>query len=123
MNDSERRQFTRVTFDSDARLIDPAGSRQWQTEVIDISLRGALVQRPADSPTEFPATLLLHLQLGSEIQLEFNVRVVHTDSEQLGLHFEQMDLDSASHLHRLLELNLGDPALLERELAELLDSH
>ncbi|MFP3874075.1 MAG: PilZ domain-containing protein [Thiohalophilus sp.] len=119
---SERRHFTRIPFDGEARLIDPAEHRQWQTEVIDISLRGALVQRPADSPAEFPVPLLLHLQLSSEIQLEFHVRVVHTDSKQLGLHFEQMDLDSASHLHRLLELNLGDPALLERELAELLES-
>jgi hypothetical protein len=27
-----------------------------------------------------------------------------------------IDVDSATHLRRLLELNLGDPSLVEREL-------
>jgi hypothetical protein len=31
-----------------------------------------------------------------------------------------MDLDTATHLHRLVELNLGDETLLERDLAELI---
>jgi len=32
---------------------------------------------------------------------------------------QHIDLDSISHLRRLVELNLGDEALLERELAAL----
>ncbi|MDZ7662482.1 PilZ domain-containing protein [Thiohalophilus sp.] len=119
---SERRHFTRIPFDGEVQLIDPADHRQWQTDVLDISLRGALIKRPANWTADPARMFILQLPLGNEVQLAFNVRVVHTDSEQLGLHFEQMDLDSASHLHRLLELNLGDPALLERELAELLES-
>jgi len=30
-----------------------------------------------------------------------------------------IDLDSITHLRRLLELNLGDPQLVERELLQL----
>jgi len=34
-----------------------------------------------------------------------------------------IDVDSASHLRRLLELNLGDSQLLEREYHELISPH
>ncbi len=124
MSDSERRHFTRIRFDGDAWLIDPGNNRQWQTEVIDISLRGAMIRRPTtDGPRDFDNTYLLQLLLSEEVQLEFETRITHYDNpDHLGLHFDHMDLDSASHLHRLVELNLGDPALLERELAELLES-
>ncbi|MFO8023958.1 PilZ domain-containing protein [Thiohalophilus sp.] len=122
MNDNERRHFTRIRFDGEAWLIDPASNRQWQTGVIDISLRGAMIRRPTDGPLDFDKTYLLQLQLSDEIQLAFDIRITHhKNPDYLGLHFDHMDLDSASHLHRLLELNLGDPALLERELAELLE--
>ena len=120
MSDSERRHFTRVPFDGEARLVDPAGNHQWPTEVIDISLRGVLIHRP-QGIEDFSSPCVLQLYLGDKVQLEFNVRIIHYDSEQLGLRIEQLDIDSAAHLHRLLELNLGDPALLERELAELLE--
>jgi hypothetical protein len=33
-----------------------------------------------------------------------------------------IDLDTVTHLRRLIELQLGDPALLERDLAELTHS-
>ena len=36
-----------------------------------------------------------------------------------GLQWVQIDVDSLMHLRRLLELNLNDPGLLTRELAEL----
>jgi hypothetical protein len=38
----------------------------------------------------------------------------------LGFQVQYIDLDSATHLRRLVELNLGDPALLEREFENLL---
>lgn len=118
----DRRQFTRIAFDGIARLVDPRDNKQWETEVIDISLRGALIRRPAEGPADLSRPFMLQLALGNDIRMEFDVRVMHSDTHHLGLHMQQMDLDTAGHLHRLLELNLGDPALLERELAELLES-
>ena len=37
----------------------------------------------------------------------------------VGMVCRHIDVDSISHLRRLVELNLGDEALLERELAAL----
>jgi hypothetical protein len=48
------------------------------------------------------------------------VELVHDDHNQLGFHCSHIDVDSISHLRRLIELNLGDEAELERELAALL---
>jgi hypothetical protein len=41
------------------------------------------------------------------------------EQELLGFVCQYIDLDSISHLRRLVELNLGDGSLLERELAAL----
>lgn len=122
MVDSERRQFTRIRFNTEAKLNDPEARRQWPTELLDISLRGALVRQPLNGPEDFSRPYQLELVLADNARMAFEVGIIHSDEDLLGLQFQQMDLDSASHLHRLLELNLGDPALFERELSELLDS-
>ncbi|MGD8711275.1 MAG: PilZ domain-containing protein [Thiohalophilus sp.] len=122
MVDSERRQFTRIRFNTEAQLIDPDADRQWPTELLDISLRGALVKQPLKGPDDFSRIYQLQLVLADNACMAFEVRIIHSDKHLLGLQFQQMDLDSASHLHRLVELNIEDPALFERELSELLDS-
>jgi hypothetical protein len=47
------------------------------------------------------------------------VVLTRTQGELLGFVCRHIDLDSISHLRRLVELNLGDETLLERELAAL----
>jgi hypothetical protein len=46
--------------------------------------------------------------------------VVHLQDRLAGLVCHGLDIDSATHLRRLVELNLGRPDLLERELSALL---
>jgi hypothetical protein len=48
-----------------------------------------------------------------------DVLIAHHENEELGLHCKDIDIDSITHLRRLIELNLGNPALLERELSAL----
>jgi len=50
-------------------------------------------------------------------------QISHADKRLFGLLFEQMDVQSASHLKKLIALNMGDEKLLERELAELIKEH
>ena len=45
--------------------------------------------------------------------------VVHHQGQDYGLACREIDLDSVTHLRRLVALNLGDAALLERELTLL----
>ena len=114
----DNRKFSRILFSSKARLIQ--AGLQFDTDLLDLSLKGALIRRPAQWQTGHNEIALLQVVLeGSELQLDMEVTVAHVHDESLGLRCERIDIESASHLRRLIELNLGDADLLSRELSEL----
>ncbi len=118
----ERRRFTRIPFST--RVIFSNGSGIWHGELLDISLHGLLMSRPDnwDEGAGGACRITVALERGGpEINVEG--RLVHAGERFFGLRFEQMDLPSATHLRRLIALNLGDEQLLERELAELIKAH
>jgi hypothetical protein len=45
--------------------------------------------------------------------------VVHQDGQHIGIKCRHIDVDSLTRLRRLVELNLGDATLLDRELPHL----
>ena len=113
----EHRRFSRISFPGRASL--STLGHHYDTELLDISLNGALVRCPAAWPQE-STSVTLHLPLAeAEATIVMEATVVHHNEQQLGLHCEAIDLDSISHLKRLVQLNLADDALLERELSEL----
>jgi pSer/pThr/pTyr-binding forkhead associated (FHA) protein len=115
--ETPQRKFSRIPFEVDVTLHDE--QRRWETRLLDISLHGALVTAPAT----FAATedkryrLTVHLEGGPDICMD--VEVAHREDDELGLNCKDIDVDSITHLRRLVELNLGDPDLLERELSAL----
>lgn len=119
-NRPEKRRFQRIVFDAPCEIY-------WQddvqiAELLDISLKGALVKRPdgwAASEGE-PCELTVHLN-DDESAIVMAVTLRHLGKDRLGFKIEYIDLESASHLKRLVELNLGDADLLERELAHLIE--
>jgi hypothetical protein len=114
----DNRKFSRILFSSKARVIQDGHT--YDTELLDLSLKGALLQRPANWQPAIGDTALLQVVLNdSELQLDMEVSVAHIHDNSLGLRCERIDIESASHLRRLLELNLGDADLLSRELSEL----
>lgn len=116
--EGQRRLFSRVLFLARARLeLDGA----WHAcNVHDLSLKGALVQisPPTDVAVGTAGQLVLNLDDG-QTRIAMQVRVAHELNQLVGLACTDIDLDSITHLRRLIELNLGDAALLERELAHL----
>lgn len=118
----ERRQFVRVRFDAPALLTTPRGA--YSVHVLDLSLKGALVATPTQAELE-PGTLCqLTMPLAdSGNHIGMQAEVAHMEGLQTGLLCKSMDLDSVTHLRRLIELQLGDPALLERDLGELIGTH
>ena len=115
----ERRQHARITFHTPAQL-EAAGVRS-AVAVLDISLKGALVRLPAGLTLDAGASCRLSVALDqTEGQINIDAAVAHTDQSLAGLVCQLIDIDSATHLRRLVELNLGDPALLERELSALI---
>ena len=115
--EKQQRKFSRIPFDVSVTL--SADRQSWETELVDLSLHGALIKTPADfvSDTEQIYQLAIHLEGGPDIRME--ATVAHQEHEELGLQCKDIDVDSITHLRRLVELNLGDPELLERELSAL----
>ena len=44
---------------------------------------------------------------------------MHVEGHHVGLRCESIDLDSITHLRRLVEMNSGDSTILDREFASL----
>ncbi|MDD2884758.1 MAG: PilZ domain-containing protein [Dechloromonas sp.] len=119
MTESNRRQFSRVIFQAEGRLVTLEG--ELQVAVLDLSLKGALIRPPADFFIRVGSHVELDLFLGPErdLSIQMSATVVHHQGEYFGLAVREMDLDSMTHLRRLVELNLGDESLLERDLGHL----
>ena len=113
----EQRQFSRIAFD--ARATVKQGDHQWQTTVADLSLKGILVKEQTDNriDPEPGVTVIVELDKHSTITMEGHL--AHSENGRCGIRCEHIDLDSITHLRRLVELNLGNEALLERELSRL----
>ncbi len=117
----EQRQFSRIPFDAVAHIHNVTGKLDAQCAVIDISLSGILITKPMDWQGRLAEQYQIDLVLiESQAVIKMTASVAHIDPARVGFHCEQLDLDSLSHLKRLVELNLGDDALLHRELSALL---
>lgn len=118
----ERRQFTRIFYLTAARLSQ--GGRQWRTQLVDVSLQGALLLRPEDwSPSGDKEYEVCFVLSGSDIEIKMQVELTHEASKKLGFYCHHIDIDSASHLKRMIQLNVGEEQLLYRELEQLLQEH
>ncbi|WP_298211051.1 PilZ domain-containing protein [Acidovorax sp.] len=114
----ERRHFVRVSFDAPALLTTARDA--FSVHVLDLSLKGALITIPAQAELEPGMLCQITIPLaetGNHIAM--STEVAHMQGLHTGLLCHAIDLDSVTHLRRLIELQLGDPALLERDLGEL----
>ncbi len=114
----ERRRFSRISFHRPAEL--DARSERATCELLDVSLKGALVETPLSfrAGVGQPCTLTIRLDAG-DATIEMVGEIVHREGTQVGVRCKEIDLDSIAHLRRLVELNVGDEELLHRELSAL----
>jgi hypothetical protein len=120
---TEQRHFTRIPFNASATIINSRTANKTISKLSDISLKGVLVDRPTDWQGHSGEHYTLHIQLaGNEVEINLAVIAVHSDDNFIGFKTEHMEIESATHLHRLVELNLGDQNLLEREFHELVNA-
>lgn len=115
----EKRHFHRVGHDARATLFAPG--HDWSCRVLDLSLKGCLLEATETWRLEEAQTYPLCIWLGRDVVIELDVVPVHMRGVLAGFRCVRLDLDSATALRRLVELNLGDSALLERDLQALID--
>lgn len=116
------RKYARIPFAAQATL-HVRGSKL-RVHLLDIALKGALVQTQIPSDTQQP--LALHEKCRLELPLAddgegvaMSGAIVHLDNQHVGIACDGMDLTSLTRLRRLIELNTGDTELMDRELSHL----
>ena len=112
----ERRNFQRVPFTTNAEIL--CNNKKYNGELLDISLKGALILGTGHIPLEMGSRcdLTIHL-LETEIVLNFEADLIHTEENRLGFKFVSEDTETAMHLRRLLELNIGSSDEIEKEIS------
>jgi hypothetical protein len=114
-----RRKFSRILFDASAYLVQT--EQTWRTKIVELSLNGALVELPSGYTGQLNSILTLTFVLPeSDLELKMEATIVHKTPEILGLKCTHIDVDSITHLRRIIELNIGDADLLNRELTSLI---
>ncbi len=114
---NERRRFQRIAFDASTEIAQ--GDQRWTVELHDLSLKGLLVQRPENWNGAANQPFDAHVHLSPDVHVHMEATLARDEGGLLGFECRHIDLDSVSHLRRLVELNLGDEDLLERELTSL----
>ncbi|EJM51421.1 PilZ domain-containing protein [Pseudomonas sp. GM49] len=116
---AERRRFKRIAFDARTELSQ--GESTWSVKLIDLSLKGLLIERPDPWLGNPQQDFLVDIHLSEEADITMDVQLAHDDHGQLGFACLHISLESIERLRRLIELNLADPQELERELGALIE--
>ncbi len=115
---TEKRRFSRVDFNTSTTI--SCDNHHWQSRLVDISLKGALIALPEEWAgkigDEYKVAVILK---EDEVSINMSASVAHIQDNCIGFRCEHIDFSSITHLRRLMELNLGDAELVNRELAML----
>jgi len=115
-----KRYYKRINFHVEAAAkID---NKMYTGELYDVALKGALIKMNKKPGSVSGKKCDVKLKLpNSIITLEFEATIVHQKDDFLGFSFEGADVDSITHLRRLLVLNTGDEEGIDRELMSWLN--
>jgi len=117
----ERRQYKRVSFDTVAKL--SKGNQSFDCQIVDLSIHGVLLRPHGVLRASDDSNYQLEIPLSDELNsIKMSISLTHEHPENLGFVCNNIDLDSITHLRKIVELNSGDPRLLDRELEALINS-
>jgi hypothetical protein len=113
----ERRHYHRVGFHGSAML--SSGDVTTSVEILDICLAGALLKLSSEVQNMNP--FVLKVTLSDEVSFQMSGSLESRRDGNTALHRDLNQLENDYHLRRLLELNLGDPELVERDVKTLIE--
>jgi len=118
---TEQRRFSRISFHQPVKFTH--AGHVYSANLLDISLKGALFEHHGDARLQLGDSCQLCVTLNPEEKIEMAGEVAHLTPPRIGLRCTNIELDSITALRCLVEMNLGDEALMQRELHALLHSH
>jgi hypothetical protein len=114
---ANRRRFQRFHFEGTVKLY--SDKAMWESKLVDVSLKGVLIEHPNDWNGKVGSRYRMDLRINNSVIISMGVTAAHIMPHRIGFQWQKIDLDSFAELKRLVELNLGDPAMLNRELSAL----
>lgn len=92
-------------------------------QVLDLSMKGALLRLPDACVVVLGSPCLLKVVLSDkESRIAMAGEVTHIEGHRAGMLCRSIDIESVTHLRRLIQMNLGDASLVERELGAMISS-
>lgn len=117
----ENRNFSRVKFQAHTKI--EIEGHPYGGELLDISMKGALITLANKLPLDLSGDALIKIFLpSSSVSMNFSARLVHLEGDHYGFKFTSYDASSMTHLRRLLEFNLDDQEQVIKELFFLQNS-
>jgi hypothetical protein len=113
----ERRRFQRFHFEGTVKLY--SDKAMWESKLDDVSLKGVLIEHPHGWNGKIGSSYRMDLRINNSVIISMGVVAAHIMPHRIGFQWQKIDLDSFAELKRLVELNLGDPEILNRELSAL----
>ena len=120
---TKHRHFHRVNFDS---LVEFKTSEvKHVCELVDVSIKGALIAAcsGATPKSGTPCQLTISLNDAAENKIIMIGTVARKIENRVGIHCESIDVDSMTHLRKLVEYNLGDVELVNRDFDALVHNN
>lgn len=115
----EQRKFSRVPFQAMAQLL--LQGRIITVQLLDIALKGALFATQAPEGLRLQERCRLVLRLTNDGDtITMDGTIAHLDGQYVGFQCLEIDISNLTRLRRLLELNTGDVAQIDRELGQLI---
>lgn len=113
------RRFRRIPFAAEVTL--NAGQKVWSGKLLEVAMKGAMVGTKSILPLALGSQCSLSIYLpGTPIELHFEAALIHCEDNHYGFKFISEDLETLTHLRKLIELNTGDAEATRSELSILL---
>lgn len=117
---TERRRFSQVVYRTPARI--KQNEHRMIAHIHDLSLLGLLLQTNQTPTFDMDQTVDVVFSLsGSDIEISLSAILISIEHHTIRLQIRHIDIEGICHLRRLVELNVGDDAILNRELEYLSD--
>lgn len=110
----EKRRFSRVVFNVDARLIVD-GTTYAVDRVVNLSVGGCLLGLAGEFAVDSECTFLILLPRMAP-GVEVFGRIVRVEKGEVSLQFNKIDPENLFHLHNIVRYNAEDPDVIEEEI-------
>ena len=110
------RRFRRIPFEAEVTLT--VAQNIWSGELLDVAMKGAMVGTDTPLPLPLGSKCNLCISLpGAPISLDFQAELIYCEKSRYGFKFISEDLETLTHLRKLIELNTGDAEATRSELS------